>query len=204
MIVGFSNTATEDELKAAWMYMEWLSQPENLYTFQWGIEGENYNLDEEGNPVTVSDYNGDYKQGFNNSKDYWCIVKEKRTFDTVEENIKADTPQDLPQNFTDDIIKYYYDRLAIADQYGLSDCQFSVVIAAQSEYQNTLGELYKEFRDALTMCKQKNLMQCMRIMHSSMQIRDIRKLLMRDLKHSRQEIAQDFQRTRRQLTLNKF
>ena len=153
MIVGFSNTATEDELKAAWMYMEWLSQPENLYTFQWGIEGENYNLDEEGNPVTVSDYNGDYKQGFNNSKDYWCIVKEKRTFDTVEENIKADTPQDLPQNFTDDIIKYYYDRLAIADQYGLSDCQFSVVIAAQSEYQNTLGELYKEFRDALTMCK---------------------------------------------------
>ena len=153
MIVGFSNTATDDELKAAWMYMEWLSQPENLYTFQWGIEGENYNLDEEGNPVTVSDYNGDYKQGFNNSKDYWCIVKEKRTFDTVEENIKADTPQDLPQNFTDDIIKYYYDRLAIADQYGLSDCQFSVVIAAQSEYQNTLGELYKEFRDALTMCK---------------------------------------------------
>lgn len=153
MIVGFSNTATDDELKAAWMYMEWLSQPENLYTFQWGIEGENYNLDEDGNPVTVSDYNGDYKQGFNNSKDYWCIVKEKRTFDTVEENIKADTPQDLPQNFTDDIIKYYYDRLAIADQYGLSDCQFSVVIAAQSEYQNTLGELYKEFRDALTMCK---------------------------------------------------
>lgn len=153
MIVGFSNTATDDELKAAWMYMEWLSQPENLYTFQWGIEGENYNLDEEGNPVTVSDYNGDYKQGYNNSKDYWCIVKEKRTFDTVEENIKADTPQDLPQNFTDDIIQYYYDRLAIADQYGLSDCQFSVVIAAQSEYQNTLGELYKEFRDALTMCK---------------------------------------------------
>ena len=153
MIVGFSNTATDDELKAAWMYMEWLSQPENLYTFQWGIEGENYNLDEDGNPVTVSDYNGDYKQGFNNSKDYWCIVKEKRTFDTVEENIKADTPQDLPQNFTDDIIQYYYDRLAIADQYGLSDCQFSVVIAAQSEYQNTLGELYKEFRDALTMCK---------------------------------------------------
>ena len=69
------------------------------------------------------------------------------------EKIKADTPQDLPQNFTDDIIQYYYDRLAIADQYGLSDCQFSVVIAAQSEYQNTLGELYKEFRDALTMCK---------------------------------------------------
>lgn len=167
-----------------------------------GIEGENYNLDEEGNPVTVSDYNGDYKQGFNNSKDYWCIVKEKRTFDTVEENIKADTPQDLPQNFTDDIIQYYYDRLAIADQYGLSDCQFSVVIAAQSEYQNTLGELYKEFRDALTMCKPEEFDAMYEDYAQQYADQDIRKLLMRDLKHSRQETAQDFQRTRRQLTLN--
>lgn len=153
MIVGFSSTATEDELKAAWMYMEWLSQEDNLFTFQWGIEGENFNYDESGMPITVNDYSGDCKQGYNSSKDYWCIVKEQRTFGTIEEIIKANSPQGLPQDFSEDIIKYYYDRLAIADDYGLSDCQFSVVIAAQSEYQNTLGELYKEYRDSLTMCK---------------------------------------------------
>ena len=31
----------------------------SLLDFQWGIEGENYNYDEKGLPVTVSDYNGE-------------------------------------------------------------------------------------------------------------------------------------------------
>ena len=26
------------------MYMEWMTQEENLFTMQWGIEGENYNV----------------------------------------------------------------------------------------------------------------------------------------------------------------
>ncbi len=154
MIVGFSSQATEDEIKAAWMYMEWLSQEENLFTFQWGLEGENFNYDEEtGLPISVSDYDGDYKQGYNSSKDYWCIVIESKEAGTIEQVVEANTPQDLPQNFTEDIIQFYYDRVDLAAQgYGPSDCQFSVVIAAQSEYQQTLGELYKEYRDNLTMC----------------------------------------------------
>ena len=40
MMIGFSSQATSDEVKAAWMYLEWLSQEENLFTFQWGFEGE--------------------------------------------------------------------------------------------------------------------------------------------------------------------
>jgi len=154
MIVGFSSQATEDEITAAWMYMEWLSQEENLFTFQWGIEGENFNYDEEtGLPIAVSDYEGDYKQGYNSSKDYWCIVIEAKEAGTIEQVVEANTPQDLPQNFTEDIVQFYYDRVELAAQgYGPSDCQFSVVIAAQSEYQTSLGELYKEYRDNLTMC----------------------------------------------------
>lgn len=154
MIVGFSSQATEDEITAAWMYMEWLSQEENLFTFQWGIEGENFNYDEEsGLPVAVSDYDGDYKQGYNSSKDYWCIVIEAKEAGTIEQVVEANTPQDLPQNFTEDIVQFYKDRAELAAQgYGPSDCQFSVVIAAQSEYQASLGELYKEYRDKLTMC----------------------------------------------------
>ena len=64
MMVGFSAFASEDQIKAAWMYMEWLTQPENLFPFQWGVEGANFNYDENGLPVTVSDYDGEYKQGF--------------------------------------------------------------------------------------------------------------------------------------------
>lgn len=154
MIVGFSSQASEDEIKAAWMYMEWLSQEENLFTFQWGIEGENFNYDEEtGLPVAVSNYEGDYKQGYNSSKDYWCIVIEAKEAGTIEQIIESNLPQDLPQDFTEEVIQFYYDRVELAAQgYGPSDCQFSVVIGAQSEYQTVLGELYKEYRDKLTMC----------------------------------------------------
>ncbi len=50
MMIGFANDATEDEVKAAMMYLEWLNQPENLFTMQWGIEGVNFNYDDNGDP----------------------------------------------------------------------------------------------------------------------------------------------------------
>ena len=47
------------------MYLEWMSQEDVLQTLQWGVEGENYTVDEDGNKVSVSDYSGDYQQGYN-------------------------------------------------------------------------------------------------------------------------------------------
>ena len=105
MIIGFSSFATEDELKAAWMYMEWMTQEDVLFTMQWGVEGENYNLGDDGLPVSVTDYKGDYTQGFNNSKDYWCVTTEARNAGTIEQIIKSSTPNDLPQDFSDAIIE---------------------------------------------------------------------------------------------------
>ncbi len=153
MMVSFSSSATEDELKAAWMYMEWLSQEDNLFTFQWGIEGENYTMGEDGLPVAVADYSGDYTQGFSNSKDYWCIVIEARNAGTIEDVIHANLPHDLPQEFEEDVIANYYGQLEIADAgYAVSDCNFAVTIESVAEYQATLLEDYTVFRDQLTMC----------------------------------------------------
>ncbi len=153
MMVGFSSFATEDQIKAAWMYMEWLTQPENLYTFQWGFEGENYKLDENGLPVSVTDYNGEYKQGFNNNKDYWCITIEARQAGTIEDLIKNNLPHDLPQDFTEDIIQWYYDKVAVKDAgWAIDNAKWSVTMEAESEYQTVLVNLYKEYRDKLTMC----------------------------------------------------
>lgn len=154
MIVGFSSKATEDELKAAWMYMEWMTQEENLFTMQWGIEGENYTVDATtGLPVAVGDYQGEFKQGYNNSKDYWCITIEARNAGTIEQIIAAAAPQGLPQDFTQDIIDFYYDRKELAAAgYYCNDPIFSVAIDAEAEYSGTLIEKYKEFRDELTMC----------------------------------------------------
>lgn len=153
MIIGFSSSATEDELKAAWMYMEWMTQEENLFTFQWGIEGENYNM-ENGLPVGVAEYEGESKQGFNNNKDYWCVTIESRNAGTIEDMIKSTSPQGLPQDFSDDIIEYYNTQLKAAEQ-GLActDCIFAVAIDSQSEYTETLKSLWIEYYDTLTQCK---------------------------------------------------
>lgn len=155
MIIGFSSTATADELKAAWMYMEWMSQEDTLKTMQWGVEGQNYTVDSAtGVPVSVADYDGESKQGFNNNKDYWCVSTEVRQAGTIEDMIKAAAPQGLPQDFTQGIIDIYYAQKDLSEQgYGCLDVLFSVPIEAETEYSGTLIEKYKEYRDKLTMCK---------------------------------------------------
>ncbi len=153
MMIGFSKDATADQLKAAWMYMEWLTQDENLFTFQWGVEGENFNYDENGLPVSVSDYNGECKMGFNNNKDYWCITIEARQAGTIEDVISNNLPHDLPQDFTQDVIGWYYDKVAIRDAgWAIANALYSVSMESESEYQTVLTSLYKEYRDKLTMC----------------------------------------------------
>ena len=153
MMIGFSKDATEEQIEAAWMYLEWLTQDENLFTFQWGFEGENFNYNEEGLPVSVSDYNGEYKMGFNNNKDYWCATIEARQAGTIEDVITNNLPHDLPQDFTADVIQWYYDKVAVKNAgWAIANALYSVSMAAESEYQTQLVNLYKEYRDKLTMC----------------------------------------------------
>ncbi len=154
MMIGFANDATEDEVKAAMMYLEWLNQPENLFTMQWGIEGVNFNYDENGDPVAVSDQTGlDEQQGHNNNVDYWCAVTAVKTLGSIEKDIKAVSPQGLPQDFYDQILANYNGQVALYEAgKANSDCLFATSIDAVSEYNQTLYDLYTEYRDNLTMC----------------------------------------------------
>ena len=152
MIICFSSQASDDELQAAWMYMEWMPQEDNLFNFQWGVEGENYTV-ENGLPVSVADYEGEYKQGFNNNKDYWCVTIESRNAGTIEEIIAATTPTGLPQDFTQDVIDYYNKRVEISTtDYACTDAIFAVALDSVSEYSGTLASLWTEYYDTLTMC----------------------------------------------------
>ena len=155
MMVGFSSSATEDEIKAAWMYLEWMSQEDVLFTLQWGVEGENYTVGEDGNPVSVGDYDGDYKQGYNNNADYVAPVTAARVLGDPEADIRASFPTDLPQTeeLVAQILEYYNTRVEQAEE-GLAivPCMFSTVIDAESDYRDTLGSLYIQYRDELTMC----------------------------------------------------
>lgn len=153
MMIGFSSMASEDEIKAAWMYMEWMTQEENLFTMQWGIEGENYTMGADGKPVPVADYSGECKQGFNNSKDYWCVTIEARSAGTIEETIAASSPKGLPVDFTQDIIDNYYNQVAIWEKGWVPvDCMFATEISSVAEYQGEVISKYVELRDKLTMC----------------------------------------------------
>lgn len=153
MIVGFSSLATDEEIQAAWKYMDWMADEENLFTMQWGIEGENYTINEEtGLPESVTDYAGDKKQGYNNSSDYWTIVTASRVVGELEDQIAAISPKGLPQDFTEEVLAITNRKSELATEgYAVNFPAFSVPIEAEIEYSGTLTETYKELRDKLVM-----------------------------------------------------
>lgn len=153
MFVGFSSKASDDELKAAWLYMEWLAQPDVLFYIQNGVEGETYNLNADGLPEVVGGYQGDYWMGYGNNKDYWCIVVEVRTVGTIEQTIASIAPKGLPQDFTQELIDNYYILKAYAND-GLLyvDPFFSVNIDSVSEYAGDLKAKFVEYATALVKC----------------------------------------------------
>ncbi len=156
-MVGFANDATEDEMKAAMMYLEWLAQDENLFTMTWGLEGVNYTVGEDGNPVAVGDQSGlAEQQGHNNNVDYWMLVTASKSFGNVEQDVAAIAPQGLPEDFTQDILDNYYGQLALYNAgYANSDCLFAAAIDAVTEYGTSLKEeVYPQYRDELTMCSE--------------------------------------------------
>ena len=103
MIVGFSSYATEDQLKAAWMFMEWMIQEKNLFVLENGIEGTTYEM-VNGKPYVFGDYMGEGMLNHNMNIDMTCLVHASKVMGTVEDSIKAIAPQGLPQDFTQAMI----------------------------------------------------------------------------------------------------
>ncbi len=155
-MIGFANNATADEVKAGEMYLEWMAQEDTLFTMTWGIEGKNFNYDENGNPVAVGDQTGlEEQQGHNNNVDYWMVVTASKSFGDIESDIKAINPQGLPQDFYDDILANYKGQLALYESgYANVDCLFGGALESVTDYGTSLKEeVYPEFRDQLVMCK---------------------------------------------------
>ena len=152
MIVGFSSKATEDQLKAAWMLMEWMIQPENLFVLENGIEGETYKLGEDGLPVML-DYTGEHMLNHNNNIDMTCLVHASKKVGTIEQTIAQMSPVGLPQDFTQMLIDNYYELREIADSgKAYSDPVFAVAIESESEYSATLLSLWQEYYVKLIKC----------------------------------------------------
>lgn len=154
MIIGFSSLATPDQLKAAWMYMEWMIQPETLNVIENGILDVTYTLDENGLPVVNGDYFGPEMLNHNMNIDMTCIAHASKKIGTIEQTIASITPKGIPQDFTQQLIDKYYLLKEIADSgQAYSDPVFAVAIESESEYSATLLSLYQEYSVALTKCK---------------------------------------------------
>lgn len=151
IVVGFSSSATPEQLKAAWMYMEWMSQPDTLFTLENGIEGVTYHLGTDGLPVVDPDYKGEEMLNHNCNIDMTCIVHASRVRGTIEQSIAAITPQGLPQDFYDALVTNYY-SLVEASKYAYTDPIFTTTISSESEYSTLLLGLYQEYSVQLTKC----------------------------------------------------
>ncbi|MCM1539939.1 MAG: hypothetical protein NC121_01630 [Blautia sp.] len=154
--IGFSATATEDEMKAFAMYLEWMSQPDVLFTLQWGEEGVNFNYDESGTPVAipVADQPADKVMSHNNNVDMWCLITATASFNDVDKDLQAICPQGYPdsEQFAKDLKANYEGQQACYDA-GMAapDCLFTVSINANDEYKTTLYTTYAELRDKIVM-----------------------------------------------------
>ncbi|MCK0472821.1 extracellular solute-binding protein [Halalkalibacter sp. APA_J-10(15)] len=143
LIMGINEAATDEERIAVWLYLEWMSQPDNLFFLQNGVEGENYILDDEGFPVVNNDFNGESALAMNNNKDYWALVTEAPYFGTDELTRKAMKNFWSPpghEEIVDDLFKYQDET----KEYSTPDALFTVVIESQNEYQSDLNALFQE------------------------------------------------------------
>lgn len=153
MIVGFSSLASEDQLKAAWMLMEWMIQPDNLFVLENGVEGVTYTMGEDGLPIVDAEYMGDEMLNHNMNIDMTCLVHASKVLGGIEDSIAAITPQGLPQDFYQPLLDHYYELKKIADD-GLaySDPIFAVAIESESEYSASLLSLWQEDFSKLVKC----------------------------------------------------
>lgn len=148
MVIGFSSFASEEEIEAAWMYLEWMNQPEVLFTMQYGIEGTHYTeLDDAGYPIPAEGAETlDERMNFNDNKDMWCAVVESRERDTIEDSIAAIAPQGLPQEFDEQMIEHYYKQVKMSENGWIyPDPNFAVPIESQNRYAASLESMFQEF-----------------------------------------------------------
>jgi len=148
----FSEKATDDEIKAAYMYLEWMAQPDVLEHFQWGEEGVTFEYVDGARTMIPWEDQGDMWMGFSSNKDYWAVVVEVRATGTAEETVQAIIPGNLPESDRlkqENLDRYSY--LRIRADHGLTypDPFFGVPIAALPEYTGTLVPLFAQLATAL-------------------------------------------------------
>jgi len=142
-IMGINYESTEMERAAVWMYLEWMSQPDNLFFLQNGVEGQNYKLDAEGVAVRDPEFKGESVLAQNNNKDYWALVTETAQYPDAETTLAANKRNWSPpghEYLVDDMIKYYDE----VEEFRTPDALYTVVLENVNDYKADLNVLFQE------------------------------------------------------------
>lgn len=143
MIMGINANATAEERAATYMFLDWMSQDENLTYLQHGIEGETYTVDADGIATQISDYEGEAKLSQNNNKDYWCLVQEVQNYGDKETTLKANKSLLAPEGY-DWIVEETYDLCEAGADGGLITPIFTKAVESTAEYSTDLNSLWQE------------------------------------------------------------
>lgn len=143
MIMGINSQSTDEERAAVYMFLEWLSQPENLTYMQYGVEGETYTVGEDGINTLVADYAGEAALSQNQNKDYWCLVVESITYGDEEMDLTANKSLLAPAGY-EDLIQQSYDMCKANEDAGLISPIFTSVVESSADYTADLKALWQE------------------------------------------------------------
>lgn len=150
MVAGISKKCEHPE--AVMMYYEWLSQPENLFVMQNGIEGVTYNMEND-IPVLVDNYTGTERLNYNSNKDMWCLVTESKNYGSEELNLEAQKVTYAPAGFEYLIQENYDYYQETSKQYQYTDFLFDRSIETLSQYAETLKSKWEVIQVDLITCK---------------------------------------------------
>lgn len=150
MIMGMNAATSAEERAAVWMFLDWMSRPENLFYLQNGVEGENYTL-EDGIAVPVAEFAGESKLSQNNNKDYWCLVAEVANYGDEEKNYKANLRTLAPAGY-ESLIEDSYNYTNADAEYGVITPIFTKAVESTSEYSTDLNVMWQEFSTDLITC----------------------------------------------------
>lgn len=143
MIMGINHSTSAEERAAVWMYLEWMSQPENLFFIQNGPEGETYTKSEVGLAVPVADYKGEAKLSNNMNKDYWCLVVEGAQYEDPQLNYQANLNNWAPEGY-EYLIEASYKYFNDYREYMTPDALFTVVIESVANNKAELNDRWQE------------------------------------------------------------
>lgn len=151
LIMGINANSSDEERAAVYMYLEWMIQPENLTYLQFGVEGETYNVNEDGVNVLVSGYTGDAALSQNQNVDYWCLVDASVTYGDEAKDLASNKLSLAPAGY-ENLVQESYDMCKANEQYGLVSPIFTSVVESSSDYAADLTSLWQEAYVACITC----------------------------------------------------